>query len=220
MSRAARVLLLTSLVLWGCGGDTATPQRSRVEGVKAVATPDITRFCDATWPVQLGPPLTLPRVEPARPGTVVPQLATDRFVWVNLWATWCGPCRREMPVVLKLAERLQAEGVNVDVWFVSIDEAEDYLARLARQLREEGQRVLTYVEIGPAAANILRKSDELNTVFVLMATHGRSGMNRLFFGSVAMEVLRRGDHPVMLIRPLGLIRDQVPAHAAVPAGMD
>lgn len=130
VSRAARVLLLTSLVLWGCGGDTATPQRSRVEGVKAVATPDITRFCDATWPVQLGPPLTLPRVEPARPGTVVPQLATDRFVWVNLWATWCGPCRREMPVVLKLAERLQAEGVNVDVWFVSIDEAEDYLAQL------------------------------------------------------------------------------------------
>ena len=117
-------------------------------------------------------------------------------------------------------ERLVEPALGNEIFKMELQEAEDYLGRLARKLRQDGRRVLTYVETGGVASTILRKSDELNTVFILMATHGRSGMDRLFFGSVAMEVLRRGDHPVMLVRPLGLIRDQAPAHARVPAGMD
>ncbi len=116
-------------------------------------------------------------------------------------------------------ERLVEPELSNEIFKMELQEAEDYLARLARKLRQDGRRVLTYVETGSPATTILRKSDELNTVFILMATHGRSGMDRLFFGSVAMEVLRRGDHPVLLVRPLGLLRDQAPAQAAVPAGM-
>ncbi|MES4793368.1 MAG: hypothetical protein C4321_10685, partial [Chloroflexota bacterium] len=36
---------------------------------------------------------------------------------------------------------------------------------------------------------------------VVMATHGRGGLSRVIFGSVAEHVLREGNAPVMLIRP-------------------
>ena len=42
-----------------------------------------------------------------------------RPVLVNLWATWCGPCRREMPAL----ERLSKEQVGLTV--VAIDQRED-----------------------------------------------------------------------------------------------
>ena len=37
---------------------------------------------------------------------------------VNLWATWCPPCRREMPVLQ------QAQGANPDVNFVFVNQGE------------------------------------------------------------------------------------------------
>src|SRR3546814_14643234 len=44
-----------------------------------------------------------------------------RVVLLNLWATWCGPCREEMPTL----DRLQATpgGPNFDVVALSIDRA-------------------------------------------------------------------------------------------------
>jgi thiol-disulfide isomerase/thioredoxin len=45
-----------------------------------------------------------------------------RVLLVNFWATWCKPCRAEMPDLVKLAERLQAKGL--DMVSISADEPE------------------------------------------------------------------------------------------------
>src|SRR3984893_12000480 len=42
-----------------------------------------------------------------------------RTVLVNLWATWCGPCRKEMPALAGLQTRLG--GPNFEVVAVNID---------------------------------------------------------------------------------------------------
>src|SRR5258708_37155638 len=44
-----------------------------------------------------------------------------KVVLVDFWATWCVPCRVEMPQLVKLSEKLRAKGL--DFVTVSADEA-------------------------------------------------------------------------------------------------
>jgi peroxiredoxin len=44
-----------------------------------------------------------------------------RVVLLNIWATWCAPCREEMPSMERLYRRLQERGVPFEVVAVSID---------------------------------------------------------------------------------------------------
>ena len=89
--------------------------------------------------------------------------------------------------------------VTEDVVARRID-AEEYLAPLAVELRGKGVRVETRVRRGMPAAEILAAAREVEADLIAMTTHGRSGLGRLMFGSVAEEVLRDSDIPVFLMR--------------------
>jgi peroxiredoxin len=34
-------------------------------------------------------------------------------VWINFWASWCGPCRRELPDIQRLSREFEAQGLVV-----------------------------------------------------------------------------------------------------------
>ena len=42
-----------------------------------------------------------------------------KYVYIDMWATWCGPCRREMPYLKALAEKF--EGAEIIFLGLSID---------------------------------------------------------------------------------------------------
>ena len=48
------------------------------------------------------------------------------WVFVHFWATWCGPCRREMPTIQKLAETITADAkLSGKLEIVLVNTAED-----------------------------------------------------------------------------------------------
>lgn len=79
-------------------------------------------------------------------------------------------------------------------------EAEAYLGRYAEGLCAQGLSARTAVRVGDAATEIAAGAREYQADLIAMTTHGRSGLSRLLFGSVAEAVLRLADVPVFLIR--------------------
>lgn len=51
------------------------------------------------------------RIEDANGKILNLQSLKDKKVFVNLWASWCGPCRREMPSIEKLAHSVEKSKV-------------------------------------------------------------------------------------------------------------
>lgn len=80
-------------------------------------------------------------------------------------------------------------------------EVRAYLEDVAEGLRDVAATVRVVVAVGRPAAEILRVAREEAVDFLVMATHGRSGLSELLQGSVAEAVVRVGIAPVVLVRP-------------------
>jgi nucleotide-binding universal stress UspA family protein len=79
-------------------------------------------------------------------------------------------------------------------------DAEEYLAALTAELRAQGLRFQTVVRAGDAAGEIVAAARVADADLIAMTTHGRSGLSRVLFGSVAEAVLRQATIPVFMLR--------------------
>ncbi len=79
--------------------------------------------------------------------------------------------------------------------------ARDYLEGLAEPLRKKGMQVETAAMLGGAGQTILEYAYQNDVDLITIATHGRSGLKRAVFGSVADHVLRESGLPMLVIRP-------------------
>ncbi len=84
------------------------------------------------------------------------------------------------------------------------EEAEAYLNEKARPLRAKGIEVESARRLGHPAEEIIHYARTHDVDLIMMSTHGRSGLGRMFFGSVAGRVLLSGVKPILLVRPDGL----------------
>lgn len=57
------------------------------------------------------------------------------------------------------------------------------------------------VTTGYAAEEVLRFAQEQKCDLVIMGTHGRTGIDRILFGSVAEKVVKSAPMPVLTLRP-------------------
>jgi nucleotide-binding universal stress UspA family protein len=86
-------------------------------------------------------------------------------------------------------------------------EAKEYLERFQNILNgmenttHAGFKVLVLTATGNAGDEILQAAENFRSSLIIMSTHGRSGLSRVFNGSVAEYVLSRSSIPVMLIHP-------------------
>jgi nucleotide-binding universal stress UspA family protein len=112
------------------------------------------------------------------------------FQVVNVPTTVTAPAIEPVPIPVPL-ERLEAEE----------SAAKAYLERLAQPLREKGLKVQCVTMIGSPAEAIVSYAEDNRFDLVALATHGRSGLGRLVFGSVADHVVRKSKRPILLIKP-------------------
>jgi nucleotide-binding universal stress UspA family protein len=79
-------------------------------------------------------------------------------------------------------------------------EAREYLKARAAELTARGVRVRIEVRRGEPVAEIAAAATQVGADLIAMTTHGRSGLGRVLFGSVAEAVLRQVEVPVFLMR--------------------
>lgn len=92
----------------------------------------------------------------------------------------------------------------VDVVNEAVQEEESevraYLGAVAQRLAADGLAADTHIADADPTNAILQEAHRRPDTLVVMTSHGRSGLQRLFFGSVAQEVVQRCHAPVLVIR--------------------
>jgi nucleotide-binding universal stress UspA family protein len=78
--------------------------------------------------------------------------------------------------------------------------AEGYLTETGAQLEAGGLTVERVVIEGDADDEIAKYAEENGVDLVAMSTHGRSGLGRLFYGSVAEATIKKLTCPALIIR--------------------
>jgi nucleotide-binding universal stress UspA family protein len=82
-----------------------------------------------------------------------------------------------------------------------LTDARQHLDGVTSRLRADDVRVVWEVRIGKPAEEITRAAQTIDADLILMSSHGRGGIRRWAFGSVANEVLQRSAVPVMIQLP-------------------
>ena len=130
-----------------------------------------------------------------------------------------------LPHVEELAQRFGAKviflRIEEDVMMLGYDEvvdlsayqqnrdrrkkdAESYLAGLEGVLKEKNISAKRIVSFGSVVQSILDTAEREGADLIAMASHGRSSLSRVFYGSVAAGVLHRVDRPLLIIRSRGV----------------
>ncbi len=121
-----------------------------------------------------------------------------------------------LPHVKEIASRTGAEMVlltsvvDVGVWDATVtaallgreeELAGAYLEAKAGELRAAGFNARARVLQGPAAEAILGAAREEAASLIAISTHGRSGLSRWIYGSVAGKIVQSTDRPLLVVRP-------------------
>lgn len=82
-------------------------------------------------------------------------------------------------------------------------EAKNYLEGLCQEFQEKELHSRCIVETGPVVRTIIEVAQRENADVIAMASHGRTGLGRVFYGSVAAGILQQADRPLLLVRACG-----------------
>jgi len=75
------------------------------------------------------------------------------------------------------------------------------LQKIAREHLDGEVQYQLVTRTGHPAETIIQAAEDFDVDLIVMATHGRTGVTRLFLGSVAEHVARASKRPVLTIRP-------------------
>ena len=135
-----------------------------------------------------------------------------------------------LPLAAEIAERFGSKIVLLNVLIVSLyfkgvgktevvikqsayvsereEKVDTYLERIAEPLRKRGLNVECVTIEGTVEDSIMTYARTYEVGLIAMASHGRSGLNRLVSGSATESVLRKSGIPVLAVCPGKTTKDE------------
>ncbi len=83
----------------------------------------------------------------------------------------------------------------------ALDAAKKKMATVVQETLKNFPKLETRVAVGAPADKILELAKKEGINLIIMGTHGRKGLERTIFGSVAEKIVRTAPCPVVTIRP-------------------
>jgi nucleotide-binding universal stress UspA family protein len=112
-------------------------------------------------------------------------------------------------VLLNVVENLIAGTADNKITTSDLDElmkrerekSEKYLKDVSMNLDKRGIHTSAVITEGSAGEAIVEYAKENKVDLICLATHGRSGLERVVLGSVAEYVIRNSKKPILIINP-------------------
>ncbi len=95
---------------------------------------------------------------------------------------------------------LSIEDANLWIEHLKTEERK-HLDHLVEEIRQEGVAVHPLFKEGNPAIEINRTAAEISADWIVLGSHGRTGLVRFMLGSVAHRVLRTSPSPVLIVGP-------------------
>lgn len=124
-----------------------------VYAVNAVTSRSPGKAVDFTWTDAAGRENTFSSV------------TAGKVVLLNVWATWCPPCRREIPDLVKISDEMASKGVMVIG--VSIDDKDDAVTKVRTYAEKNNVTYLNLVDAQKDIAESYGSIQAIPTTFII-----------------------------------------------------
>lgn len=114
-----------------------------------------------------------------------------KIIVLNFWATWCPPCREEMPELSQLHQQYQNK--NVVVLGIAVDEVS--LVKAFTQATPVSYPLVADENVGMGLAITLGNDKGVLPYTVIIDANGR--VNQTFFGRITKPLLERALAPLL-----------------------
>jgi len=96
-----------------------------------------------------------PELNPARwlKGSAIPHFEKGKVYVVEFWATWCGPCKENIPHLTELAKKYKDVAISgISIWESNDPKSTAYLAKVDKFVKAQGPKMDYHVAVdGPDA---------------------------------------------------------------------
>ncbi len=99
------------------------------------------------------------------------------------------------PIMVALEPTLYTETIHLGE-----QEAKSYLASVAAESADKDVPIITAAETGAVAETIINYAQQQEINLIVISSHGRSGLSRWVYGSIADKVLRKSCCATLIIR--------------------
>ena len=111
---------------------------------------------------QVGAPIPALHVQSLSGKKITVESYRGRVLLLDVWASWCGPCKQELPMLDAMARRIKAQGV--EVLAVSVDQER---ANVDKFLKGHGKWALTIAHDPAGAIAEQLQPDKMPTSYVI-----------------------------------------------------